>query len=224
MKIAWITLTNGRKDLIFESRSSWYKNLEGVISLEVIVDDSGDKDYRDWLSSEYPSANIVPVGEDNCGFSNAMSKCFDMAAESDCDYILHTEDDFILNKKIKLDDLVTVLDSDDKLAQVALQRQGWFDHEKTHNTLIQSIKSQGYNVVQKENKGLFYVEHNHYWTCNPSLYPVFIAKMGWPKENDSEKKFTQKVFGLGLKSSYFGKEDEEYLVTHTGSYRLGGGH
>ena len=37
-KVAWLTLTSGRKNYLKQSRDSWYKLVSGKILEEVIID------------------------------------------------------------------------------------------------------------------------------------------------------------------------------------------
>jgi hypothetical protein len=219
--LIWITLTNGRKDIINITRPSWYKNLAGNVDLEIIIDDSGDGSYREWLSSEYKNAKIIYVDKNPSGFANATSKCFEVALDSGCKYVLHTEDDFVLNRKLETSNLINILKENKNLSQISLQRQPWYDHEKTKDTIIDSYRAQGHEFTEKESNNSFYMEHSFYWTTNPNIYPIEIARLGWPKESSSEIKFTKKIFSLGYKSAFYEKEGSEPYVTHIGHFRVG---
>ena len=72
----------------------------------------------------------VKFNETNLGLSVNWSAFFDWLKEQDYDYILHQEDDVILTRPINVDDLISVLESDPKMASVVLQRQPWYFHEK----------------------------------------------------------------------------------------------
>ncbi len=72
----------------------------------------------------------VRFNETNLGLSVNWSAFFDWLKLQDYDYILHQEDDVLLMSPIRVDDLITVLESDEKMASVVLQRQPWYFHEK----------------------------------------------------------------------------------------------
>lgn len=72
----------------------------------------------------------VKFNETNLGLSVNWSAFFDWLKNQDYDYILHQEDDVILTRPINVDDLISVLESDPKMASVVLQRQPWYFHEK----------------------------------------------------------------------------------------------
>lgn len=222
-KIGWITPTNGRKDLILESRKSWYKNLIGSIDKEIILDDSGDDVYHSWLQDEYPSATVIRYSTENLGYTKTMQNCFDLALKSGCEYILHTEDDFILNIQISLESLIEILRENKDLSQIALKRQRVYDWEFIGKDLIEAISKSGHSVEERVYPETISV-HTAYWTANPHVYPVQIAKIGWPNENNSEKAFGDKVFSLGYKSANLGKSDDQNHIEHIGVYSLGFGH
>lgn len=225
MSLSWITLTNGRRDLISQSRNSWYEKIDGKVDREIIVDDSGDHEYQQWLKDTYPSAEVIPVADTPQGFTEAVAKCFEIAISTGSEYILHTEDDFILNYTLSISDIISILESNPKLTQVALQRQIWFEVEKIAPTLIQALMHGNEDRFEKKNfNGMDYMENTWCYTTNPHIYPISTAKMGWVKENGSEAKFGDKLFSIGLKASFYGNEYKDEYVTHIGHYRLGAGY
>jgi glycosyltransferase involved in cell wall biosynthesis len=66
---------------------------------------------------------------DNLGLSVTWTNFFEFLKNTEYDYVLHQEDDVVLLKPIKVDDLIQVLESDPKMASVVLQRQPWYFHE-----------------------------------------------------------------------------------------------
>jgi hypothetical protein len=224
MSVVWITLTNGRRAYLEKSRYTWHKNLKGDIAKEIIVDDSGNPEYRQWLSGTYRNAIVVPVGDKPMGYTKAMQKCFDEAVNSGCDYVLHTEDDFLLNCGVDVEVLTSTLYNNKHLSQIILQRQPWYPWEKAQPTYMDSIRFRGYLVNEIDRNGVILSEHSFYWSSNPNVYPIEIAKLGWPDESNSELKFTKKVMELGYKSSFLGGRYEPNQVTHIGEDRLGFGH
>lgn len=73
---------------------------------------------------------LLWLNKENLGLSVTWSNFFNWLKTTDYDYILHQEDDVLLKTQIKLQDLISVLDSDDKMASVVLQRQPWYFHEQ----------------------------------------------------------------------------------------------
>lgn len=70
------------------------------------------------------------LNKENKGLSVNWSDFFDYLKETDYDYILHQEDDVVLMERIRIDDIIDCLESDEKIASVVLQRQPWYFHEK----------------------------------------------------------------------------------------------
>lgn len=222
-KIAWITPTNGRKDLLLAARQSWYDNIVGKIEKEIIVDDSGNQEYHDWLKTEYPSAAVVRYSDKNLGYTTTMQNCFDQAILSGCDYVLHTEDDFVLKSKLDINLIAEILDNNEDLAQIVFKRSPVYQWEHLGTDLIDSIRKRGYPIEYREDKNTIAV-NSFYWSANPNIYPIKVARLGWPAESQSEIAFSKKVFALGYKSAYLGTENDEPITDHIGHYRLGFGH
>lgn len=222
-KVLWITPTNGRKELFLASRQSWYNNIVGHIEKEIIVDDSGSTEYNIWLKQKYPSATVVKYSDDNLGYTLTMQNCFNEAILSGCQYVLHTEDDFILNKKVNIDSIIKILKDNEDLSQIVLKRQPIYDWEFNGIDLIDSIKKNGHNIEYREGIEAISV-NSFYWSANPNIYPIKIAYLGWPKEAGSEVAFSKKIFSLGYKSAFLGIENDSPTITHIGFYRLGYGH
>lgn len=222
-KIAWLTPTNGRKDLLLAARKSWYENIVGTIEKEIIVDDSGNQEYHDWLKAEYPSATVVRYSEQNLGYTKTMQNCFDQAILSGCDYVLHTEDDFVLKSKLDINLVAEILNNNEDLAQIVFKRSPVYEWEYSGIDIIDSIRKRGYQIEHREDRKTISV-NSFYWSANPNIYPIKVAHLGWPDETGSELVFSKKVFALGYRSAYLGTENDEPVVDHTGYYRLGFGH
>lgn len=66
----------------------------------------------------------------NKSLSVTWSDFFEWLKTQDYDYILHQEDDVVLTRPIHVDDMIAVLESNEKIASVVLQRQPWYFHEE----------------------------------------------------------------------------------------------
>jgi hypothetical protein len=143
MDICLTVLTDGRKQYIERAIPSWMKQYDSLISNKFIIDDSGQKDYRAWLKDYFPSFTIIPVGASRCGYSLAMSKVFSTIVESKTKYVLHLEDDFILNKPVSLENMISVLDKKPLVSQMSIMRQPWFANEKECGGVVEALEQQG---------------------------------------------------------------------------------
>lgn len=227
-KIAWITLTNGRKEYLYESRKSWYENVEGNFSSEVIVDTSGQYEYRQWLLKTYPNAKVFSLSKHkninndwNIGIRDAYEYFFNIASEIDCEYIFHTEDDYVLQNKIVLEDSINILDFDTDISQVHFIRQPWTKEEKDAGGVLKYCQSLGFDMIEKEKDNLFWVEHRAYFTFGPSIYKKDICFLDRDLQINPEISITQAVFkDLKKKSATFGKIEDKNFVEHIGKIRI----
>lgn len=223
-KIAWITLTSGRKDYLKVSRQSWYtfvnqKNLE-----EIIIDTSGDKDYSNWLLTEYPNAKIFSLDENKVirgdwhkGIKQAYEYFYTIAKTIDCDYIFHTEDDYVLLTPINLEDSIEILKSDPDIVQVHFIRQPWTKDEEESGGVLKNCQNMGNKMVTKSNGKSSWVEHRSYFTFGPSIYRKEICFVDRESNNNPELALTHSLFSdLNKKTATFGTIDDMNPVEHIG--------
>ena len=222
MNICLTVLTDGRKQYIERAIPSWMEQYDSSISNKFIIDDSGQKDYRAWLKDHFPSFTIIPVGESRCGYSLAMSKVFSTILESKTKYALHLEDDFVLNKPVSLENMVSVLDKNPLVSQMSIMRQPWFANEKECGGVVEALEQQGNTDFKNMNTdGNEWVQHSSFWTCNPSIFPSWVAKIGWPEAPWSEMKFGQNLSAKNKVFGIWGNRSDWVCVEHIGEERNG---
>ena len=223
MSLCWTILTDGRKHYIQDAIPTWLDNFEDSIEQKFIIDDSGDPEYRQWLSNTFKSFNIVPVSNDRQGYDVAMKKLFSLVRELNVDYCFHIEDDFLLNKKFDIFDLAKILDFNKNMAQISLMRQPWYHNEKEHNGVVEAIIA--YNpsahFVKKSIDGLHWMEHNAYWTCNPHLFPSWLTNFEWPSGVWSESRFGRYMFEQQKIAGIYGVRQDWPYVEHIGREKYG---
>ncbi|MEV7013291.1 hypothetical protein [Streptosporangium sp. NPDC051022] len=219
MSIPMIVLTNGRADCIIQSLPSATGNVVGVGSV-TIVDDSGDTDYRAWLTEEFPGCAIVPVAEQAAGYWRAMQTVWRLAA--DAPHVFFVEDDFTFNRPVDLAELAAVLDTYDHLTQVALLRQPWFGNEHHHGGLIEALEAQGQLFEECTDGHFWWIEHRAGFTGNPSLLPARTLAKPWPEGAWSESRFGRQLFkNRAARGAYWGRRSDPPAVTHVGHERAG---
>lgn len=219
MRLGLLALTNGRDGLLGQALASAMECLVGGFAVKVIHDDTGRPDHRQALSSKFPGFRVI--GQDSClGFGGAISNAWGYLSSMDLDYIFHLEDDFIFNEEISLSDLVTVLECDRNVQQVALQRQAWNEEEKIFGGLL-NVRSESY--TDAEIGGVPVVLHRNYFTTNPSLYRHSLMSRGWSSGENSEG-----IFGITLFEeqpeavcSFLGRKSDRPKVHHLGITRTG---
>jgi hypothetical protein len=222
MPVPLIVLGNGRKDCITQALASIEADLAGV-GPALIVDDSGDPAYREWLQAEH-GVEVVPVADEGrAGYWRAMRKVWQAAAG--CRWVMFWEEDFVLNKPLDAADLATVLDGHPYLTQIALVRQPWFHNEREHGGLIEALEAQG-NLFQQRMEGTYsWIEHRACFTGNPSLIPASTLRQPWPEGDWSESRFSRVLFaGSKACGAYWGRRGDPPLVTHIGTERAGHGY
>ena len=81
------------------------------------------------LAKTYNIDKLVLNGQ-NKGLSVSWTHSWEEIKKYDFDYIFHQEDDIIFEEPVKIDDLIELLSTDDKMVQVVLQRQKWYENEE----------------------------------------------------------------------------------------------
>lgn len=220
--ITWITLTDGRKDLIKKTIPCWQENISSNFSNKIIIDDSGDNNYRLWLKKTFKSFDIVPVDKERAGYVEAMRKVFSVAREANSPYVFHLEDDFLIKKEFDLNNFTSVLDQNSNLVQMSFLRDPWYENEIRDGGTLRTLVKHGKKISRAKNKNFDWMEHRIFWTCNPSVYPLRITDEEWPDRKHSEFYFGRSLFSdKKNKSAVWGKWSDKPLITHTGSYQKG---
>jgi len=220
-QIDLIITTNGRKEYIVPTIDSWKNFIDININNKIIIDDSGNKEYRDWLTSTFPDFQILPLGEKNMGFSFLMKTWLvDLSIESK--YLLLLEDDFLLLEELDIETILNILDNK-HLIELSLKRQAWSAEEINAGGMIERIFN-GTNFIQKD--GWF--EHRQFFTTNPSFINVErLKKYSKPIYKNSEL-MSEGEFGLRLfannpevYAAFLGNIFDKPKVEHIGYVRTG---
>lgn len=226
--VAVLVMTDGRRDCISRTIPSLLDNLQGELGFLMIHDDSGDRDYQDWLIGEFPDW-IVMSGSKRLGFGGAIQRAWNIthgAASDDHRYVWHQEDDFTFNRPVNLDDMIHVLDEHPYLAQMALRRQPWNDEERAGGGQIERFPREDF-PEHSDDHGNVWLEHRRWFTTNPSLIPRYLVAGGWPTVNQSEGIFTHQLIRRdpALRFGYWGTYDSGVAwVHHIGEQRVGNGY
>jgi hypothetical protein len=222
-------LTNGRRDCIAQAIPAALNRLDAPFTDYAIIDDSGDPAYRAWLGARFPLFHIEPVADAAAGFPAAMRHLwrFIAAHTTEDETVFHLEDDFVVQQYVDLTELEDVLNRHD-LMQLALKRQPWFGNEVEHGGVIEAIEANGPATFTEvsDDDGRCWIEHREHFTCNPSLFPAWVARLEWPDQAWSEATFGANAFAAlpGVRCGYWGSRDDEPLVEHIGHHRAGFGY
>jgi len=221
--IALLVITDGRTDCIEKTVESAFRNLDGHIGETWMYDDSGDEEHRAWLKTSFPEFNLIYHPEGRQGFGGAIRAAWSaLRDKSSARYIFHLEDDFTFNRQVPLDDMIEILDEEDRVAQVALRRQAWNDDERRAGGVIE-IQPDAY--TQHLGHDVSWLEHDLFWTTNPSLYRrQLILERDWPEGLRSEGVFSFQLRDDGHRFAYLGERTDQPWVHHIGNERAGTGY
>lgn len=212
-----IVLTAGRKQYLERTLESFTKHVSGDIKRKTIYDDSGDQKFGRWLEKTYSDWTVVHNANAPSGFTQAIRKAWAGEGKkngSGAPYIFHLEEDFIFNHDVDLSDLVTILEAEPKLAQVAFLRGPFFPPEIQAGGIIEEDPDA---YSHHELGDLKYLKHKKFFTTNPCVYRRTLLKMQWPVLKNSETRFTRTVLNRGMRFAFIG--DGEPWVSHIGAER-----
>jgi hypothetical protein len=225
MSVSMTVLTDGRKKYIAEALPPWVMHYGDQVDHRFIIDDSGDPDYRLWLAQTFPDFEICPVGDQRAGFSNAMRKVFSTVVASGSDFNLHVEDDFVLKRPFNLADVVDTLAINPDLSQISFMREPWYENEIKYGGVMEAILAENELVLRNMGVGRFqWTRHFAYWTCNPSVFPSWVAQRRWPDDPWCEMYFSRDLKRDKKPSGIWGHRGDWIYIDHIGAERAGHGY
>lgn len=120
-------LGNGRKGYLERTIASWETNMVQKPKYQAIFDDSGNQEYRNWLQDTYGDRyDIVCPSDVPVGQSKAIQAIFDYIKPLDVDYVVSTEEDWVLFRTVNFLPIFEVLNNNINLLQMRLPRTIWY--------------------------------------------------------------------------------------------------
>lgn len=225
--IVLLVMTDGRRDCIEQAIPSAEANLHGPITRRVIHDDSGDEEYREWLRDRFPAYDLIwhPLGRQ--GFGGAYRNAWRYLTQCEEPYVFSTEDDFTFSRPVFLTEMMSVLDAEPHIVQLALRRQPWNDEERAAGGVVEQHPA---DYVERwhprlGHPGFHYLEHRRFFTTNPSFYRRALCAKGWPDVEHSEGIFSHQLLeDPDLRFAFWGARESGEWVTHIGAERVGTGY
>ena len=212
IKLAFAVLTDGRAERIERSFPTWTKNLDlHRFNIKIIFDSSGDDKYAEYLSRY--DMDIVKLGKQD--LANAFNRMFKYLSQLDFDYLLLFEDDFSVPEYINISDLLYVLEYAE-LDQLTLVRQPYYPFEIEAGSLMNLIKSR-IPIIERTYNGYTWIEHNAFWTNNPSLITKRVFDVEYPIEfHQCEINFFSRLKQIypEIKTAYYGAIGDTPRVIH----------
>lgn len=213
-KVSLIVITDGRQDCINKTIQSVEDIINYPFYERIIINDSGDPRYHQYLSSSFKEFNIVSH-ETRRGLAGAVQSAWESVSKS-TDYIFHLEDDFIFNEYVNIDKMIELLNGKSTLTQMALVRAPVNPpEEEVGGFVFQNL--QDYH----QHDGWF--DHQRLFTLNPSVYKLELTRIGWP-DHGGESEFTNKLHTINADYcfGFYGDIYDKPYVTHIGGRRSEG--
>jgi hypothetical protein len=227
--IALLVRTDGRRECIDRTITSFEEQVSGTVTRRVIHDDSGDPNYTDWLRSCFPGFEVF-AARGRQGFAGAIRSAWKHLEGFEEPWVADWEDDFTVTRPVDLDQLVALQQAHPHLAQVCLRRQPW-GAEVPHGGFME-MAPQWY--TDRSDGRFDWVETTRNWTTNPSVYRKQICQVGWPEGKDSEGHWGFKLRDRGLpwgvpgdqvRFGFWGSRDGgRDWIFHIGDERVGSGY
>jgi hypothetical protein len=124
--------TNRLEYLIPTLRAQKNLDFSGCVVDKIFIDDypkTRNNIMLESLVKQY-DYNELYFHKENKGLSVTWTEFWDLIKDRDYDYIWHQEDDVEILETIKITDLIELLSSDERISQIQLSRQKWYQNEE----------------------------------------------------------------------------------------------
>jgi hypothetical protein len=214
-----IVITAGRRTYLERTLASFGERVHGDFAHRLILDDSGDGEYATWLKENYPDFEIHST-PGRIGYTKAIRRAWVLERHrGGAPYVMHLEEDFVFDRDVDVaGDMIAVLESDRKLAQVALLRGPFFPPELDAGGIVEEDPG----AYEHRNGVRPHLVHRKFFTTNPCIYRRSLLRLGWPLAAHSESVFTRTLVRRGYSFALVG--DGEPWVTHIGVERTNHGY
>jgi hypothetical protein len=219
-----ILVSDGRKEYLEQALESFGRLMTPAPKGTIVVDDSQDAAFAEWLDATFKGPHdIVKHHPVKVGLCASMEWAW-KNVPSDCEYIQHLEEDFILEQPVNMDDIIYVLERNHWLCQIWLMRHPWYAKEVEAGGIYQHRAPQAWQVRSINNEDatpaypLYWTEYNwgRFWTQNPCVYSKRVTTRGYPMGPYCEEAVAQWMWDHGLKSAFWGRPDEFPRARHIG--------
>lgn len=209
MTLLTLVITDGRREYMERTMAAASEMIPRFEPL--IINDSGDGDYCDWLNERYARCVHHP---ERRGMAAAVRTAWQTAIGTTARYVFHLEEDFVLTSPVDVRAMVRTMDKHPELAQLVLKRQPWSDEEKNAGGQIEVAPSEF-----EDRHG--FVEHRRLFSFNPSLVRVEACEKALNDgESDGlEAGVTQTLIREGYLFAFWGTRDDPPRCEHIGEHR-----
>jgi hypothetical protein len=179
----------------------------------ILVDDFPDGRDEKWfmqMAQAYNVDRLILNGE-NKGLSKVWSDLWDMIKDMDFDYVLHQEDDVIVNEKFSLKTWLSILEQKEKVCSAVLTRQKWYPREEETQAMDTDIVINNYRIEYR----------NKVFSPMMSLYRHSLTREGIREKagyNLNEGMIMHHLRNRGQKCAYIKTSQGKNMVTHIGDW------
>lgn len=215
---ALLVITDGRPTLDRTLTSAAEMVLLDRFPWSVMVDDSQNPEWASRLDDLYGERFLVHHAPTKLGFSGAIQKGWQLIP-SGVQFVFHLEDDWEFLRPVPVDVMTGVLFRHQHLAQMALVRDAVSRPERRAGGLLEAHPPGTFvSVTDGVSR---WMEHDRWFTTNPSVYPRHVWESGWPNPPDSERKMTDRLRLSGFTFGYWGEIEDGPWVRHIGKRSTG---
>lgn len=147
------------------------------------------------------------------GMASNVQAAWDYFLTTDAQFLLHLEDDMVIEVPLPLAASVWILRHDPWLANIVYKRHPWSSEEHEAGDVITATTAHA-TVVRDEPD---YTVHDWIFSLNPCLIPRQVVEHGYSIGNEAG--MTQKLKDLGYQFAFYGHAGDEPLIRHIGQDR-----
>jgi len=173
--------TDGRFECLNQTIKSWERNLESAIMESILIDDSGDAAYSAVLVKHFDKKfDRVIRHQSRMGYLASITETWLYNLPPNAGYVLHLEDDFVLDRPFNAALIVELLRNYHHLAQMSLMRAPWAEEEVAvvSATDVPRKDEAGFVRMSRPVGGaqVYWIEQNSVFTTAPCIYPIWVTK------------------------------------------------
>ena len=218
VNVAFTLRTDGRRDYIERTVQSISDHIKKpfFFSHGVIIDDSGDVSYADWLDTTFPELECLHHPE-RLGLGGCFKSALDMVLGTDADYAFLVEDDTPLIGDIDLTAMAAVLDTHTLLAQLMLMRPP-FNTEEIAAGGVYALTPNDF--TECSDGKVTWTEHSRWYGFQPHLVKRNVIEyIVSNATNFLELDVTDALKPAGYNFGYWGGLNDPPLCEHVGTIR-----
>lgn len=210
-----VVTTHGNSSMLSRTLRSFEEHVLPQPADAVLIEDGPPRPVEWWTGRRVSlGATLGRQG----GFCEAVKAGWAEVARSELPYVFWLEHDFIFLRDVTLDPVAAVLDRNLHVAQMSFMRQTANADERDRGGPLGGHTTQ---LCDDFLTGSRWVEHEAYWTTNPSLFRTQLARdVDWPGEPECEGKMGVELKAQGFHFGVWG--NGEPWVNHVG-HRDGSG-